>query len=84
LKFPNPSAYPTLKKCQNALELYSSLHDDHDLKKARQAFINHIGKVFISIIRFQNHSFHTGVQEYPHGIIELYDDVVSRQVCIFE
>jgi tRNA1(Val) A37 N6-methylase TrmN6 len=29
-----------------ALDLYSSLHDEHDLKKARQALIKRIGKIF--------------------------------------
>ena len=85
MKFPNPQAYPILEKCKSALQLYTSLNDDHDLKKARQAFINHIGKIFIYNLWILNHiSFMKGVKEYSNGIIELYDDIVSRQVCIFQ
>ncbi|CAF3998224.1 unnamed protein product, partial [Rotaria sordida] len=64
--FPNSKMYPALKKCHTALELYRLLHDDHDLKKARQALINHIG-----------------VEDYSHGIVELYDEFVSRQAHNF-
>ncbi|UJR13380.1 hypothetical protein I4U23_000396 [Adineta vaga] len=64
--FPNTHAFPILKKCVSAVQLYSSLHDEHDLKKARQALINHIG-----------------VKDYNHGIVELYDDIVSRQAHNF-
>jgi len=53
-KFPNSNAYPALKKCQTALDLYSSLHDEHDLKKARQALIKHIGKISISTVCFSS------------------------------
>jgi len=35
-----------------ALDLYSSLHDEHDLKKARQALIKRIGKISISSFFF--------------------------------
>ncbi|CAF1156285.1 unnamed protein product [Adineta ricciae] len=64
--FPNSHAYPILKKCLTAVQLYSSLHDDHDLKKARQALIDRIG-----------------VSDYSDGILELYDDIVSRQAHNF-
>ncbi|CAF4754377.1 unnamed protein product, partial [Rotaria sp. Silwood2] len=64
--FPNPNIYPILENCHSVKSLYTSLNDDHELKKARQALINRIG-----------------VTEYPHGIIELYDDIVSRQAHNF-
>ncbi|CAF0741484.1 unnamed protein product [Didymodactylos carnosus] len=41
--FPNPRVYPILEKCHNATSLYESLHDDHELKKARNAVLKHIG-----------------------------------------
>ena len=41
-----------------------SLADDHQMKKARKAFIDRLG-----------------LEESTHGIIELHDDIVSRQVC---
>ena len=43
-KFPNPNVAPSLQQCHDATTLYSSLKDDHDLRSARQAFINHLGK----------------------------------------
>ena len=46
-KFPNPKVFPILKKCPVAPVLYSSLDDNHDLKKARQALITRIGKYLI-------------------------------------
>jgi hypothetical protein len=64
--FPNSNVYPILKKCQTVLELYSSLHDNHDLKQARQALISRIG-----------------VNDYRHGILQLHDDIVSRQAHNF-
>ncbi|CAF3855915.1 unnamed protein product [Adineta steineri] len=59
--FPNPKIYPILKKCHTVASLYTSLNDNHQLKKARQALLNRIGLT-------SSHS----------GIIELYDDIVSR------
>jgi hypothetical protein len=41
--FPNPNLYPILNKCHSAPSLYTSLNDDHELKKARQTLLNHIG-----------------------------------------
>ncbi|CAF4609040.1 unnamed protein product [Rotaria sp. Silwood1] len=64
--FPNPNVYPILNNCHSIKSLYTSLNDDHELKRARRALINHIG-----------------LTEYPHGIIELYDDIVSRQAHNF-
>jgi hypothetical protein len=82
LKFPNPKVYPILKECQTALSLYASLNDDHDLKKARQALIDRIGKIFIFTLLLKKKSFLLllGVNDYPHGIVELYDEIASRQV----
>lgn len=81
-KFPNPRLYPILKNCQTAI-LYSSLDDNHDLKKARQALIKRIGKTF-SLKKYKRNSLcSSGVNDYPHGIVELHDDIVSRQVCEF-
>jgi hypothetical protein len=56
IQFPNPRAYPILKNCLTAIDLYSSLDDNHDLKKARQALIKHIGKHFI-ILKTQKKFF---------------------------
>ncbi|CAF4361683.1 unnamed protein product, partial [Adineta steineri] len=41
--FPNPKIYPILKKCHTVASLYTSLNDNHQLKKARQALLNRIG-----------------------------------------
>ncbi|CAF4864533.1 unnamed protein product [Rotaria socialis] len=64
--FPNPNIAPILSKCHTVKSLYTSLTDDHELKKARQTLINRIG-----------------LTEYPHGIIELHDDIISRQAHNF-
>ncbi|UJR33986.1 hypothetical protein I4U23_021401 [Adineta vaga] len=64
--FPNANIYPILKKCPSVASLYTSLNDDHELKKARQALLNRIG-----------------ANEHSHGIVELYDDIVSRQAHNF-
>ena len=66
------------------MQLYSSLHDDHDLKKARQALINRIGKKdqLLTSDLFSSIQIHLGVTDYSDGILELYDDIVSRQVCL--
>ncbi|CAF5104516.1 unnamed protein product, partial [Rotaria sp. Silwood1] len=42
--FPNPNVYPILNNCHSIKSLYTSLNDDHELKRARRALINHIGK----------------------------------------
>ncbi|CAF4241547.1 unnamed protein product [Rotaria magnacalcarata] len=43
--FPNPKVAPELKNCPTVIALYKSLNDNHDLKVARQALIDHIGKI---------------------------------------
>ncbi|CAF4801535.1 unnamed protein product, partial [Rotaria magnacalcarata] len=40
--FPNPKVAPELKNCPTVIALYKSLNDNHDLKVARQALIDHI------------------------------------------
>lgn len=64
--FPNPKVAPSLQQCDNASSLYSSLNEDHDLRSARQAFINRLG-----------------LEDSRHGIVELHDDIVSRQAHDF-
>ena len=80
LKFPNPRVYPALKECKSARELYNSWDDNHDMKKAREILIKHIGKHphLISPINL----FKIGVPDYQHGFVELSDDIVSRLVRI--
>ncbi len=40
-------------------------------------------KYLFSLIKNKELSILLGVNDYPHGIVELYDDIVSRQVCRF-
>jgi hypothetical protein len=60
------------------------LNDNHELKKARQALINRVGmKVLTRILFLYKIISLSGVKEYPNGIIELHDDIVSRQVRVY-
>ena len=53
------------------------------MKRTRQAFIKHIGKsTLLFFFDLPNMNNDTDFMNYSNGIIELYDDIVSRRVCI--
>lgn len=73
---------PALKKCHTAIELYRLLNDTNDLRKAREALLNYIGNIsFVSYFNpHYSNLFLLGIKDYQHGLVELHDDFVSREV----